>query len=287
MVIIKALAKTIAFLAVFYVGLRYLGGFSMQQSAALAAVGMLGYALYSNLNVLMQAEGAFTPFCVSIRPNWYQLLSDFKLVTSPEEWQRLCEEEEKVPASQYNVFRSGIIFTVIRPPSNGLLPGLTYWDNRKCFLTDVEPSESIMPIDGYGLGGLGKQHPFLQHPQWAQLPGVYFKLAFGGYELGLEVQDDWWENLCKSGTMGELAKVKQHRDHLCGTTRLVIATLPLSEFGTYYRNVDYGQMNKLRESMNKQLEANGWKRKDERDPEIRDPWSHIEHKYFAISVRAV
>jgi hypothetical protein len=148
-----------------------------------------------------------------------------------------------------------------------------------------------MPVeDEYTIGGLEKQHPYFNHPAWAELPEVYFRLGFGGYEMGLEVQIDWWEGLCESGKMGELAKVKQDRNHPCGTTRLAVATLPLSEFDfhyIYYAKVRYDQSLKLRAEVDKQLEANGWKRKGEYDPEIRSPWSHVEHKYFTVSYRDV
>ncbi len=156
------------------------------------------------------------------------------------------------------------------------------------FLAEVELSEALIEIeDEFTRPGRGEEHPFFHHPRWSSLPRLCFKWGTGGYEIGLEVQDDWWEHLRGSKGMGELAKVKEHRDHLCGTTRLVIATLPYSEFGLYYQSVDYDSMKKLQEVMDKQLEANGWKRKVERDSEIGDPWSHVEHKYFTVSHRSI
>lgn len=70
-----------------------------------------------------------------------------------------------------------------------------------------------------------ESHPFFKHPRWSSLPEIYFKWGVDGYELGLEVQDDWWDGLCQSGTVGELANVKVNRNRLCGTARLVIALL--------------------------------------------------------------
>jgi hypothetical protein len=288
MAIVKAMAKLLAVVGALYVFFRYVGNFSSQQSAALAFVLTVGYELYNDLNALRRASKAFEPFCVSIHPNWYELLSDFKLIGGMEEWHRLREEAGRVPASEYNVFRSGFLFTVMQPPSDqGLLPGLTYWNNHKMFLSDVELSASIVEMkDESVLPRLEEEHPFLKHPRWAQLPEVYFKWGIDGYELGLEVQLEWWENLCMSGGIGELAKTKTHKDHLCGTTRLVIATLPYAEFGIYY-NVPVDRMEKWEKVRNKQLEAHGWKRKVERDSEIRDPWSRVEHKYFAVAHREI
>src|SRR5258708_21356493 len=126
MAFIRILAKELAFLAAFYAGVRYLGDFTLRQSIALTFIALIGYELYVKLNASRRVERAFEPFCVSIYPNWYELLSDFKLIGGMEEWHRLREEAERVPASEYSVFRSGFHFTVIRPPSAGLLPGLTF-----------------------------------------------------------------------------------------------------------------------------------------------------------------
>jgi hypothetical protein len=185
-----------------------------------------------------------------------------------------------MPPSEYNVLRSGFLFTVIRLPSAGLPPGLTYWNNRKVFVNKLELSESIIKSESMFDG---EQHPFFKHPSWSTLPRLYFWWDVDGYELGLEVQYDWWKRLCESGEIGELGKIKTRSNQLCGTTRLVIATLPYSEFESYYQNVDYGQQ----KVWDKQLEAKEWKRKVVKDSEIRDPWSHVDHKYFAVSHRDI
>jgi hypothetical protein len=287
MATVKALAKFFVLMSILGVCFRYLGGFSDAQSAVLAVVGALGYGLYAEMNAQRGVEKAFSPFRVSICPNWYQLLSDFKLIGSKEEWHRLREEAAKLPTSEYSVFRSGITFTVIQRASDVPLPGLTYWDNRKCFVTDLDFSEIIMPIESECPLDLDEKHPFFNHPKRSTLPRLYFRPGRGGYEIGLVVNDDWWENLCKEGESRELAKVKSITNRLGGSTRLAVVALPLSVFDLYYTNVDYDQTEKLRPAMDKQLEANGWKRKDEYDPEIRDPWSHVEHKYFSVSYREV
>src|SRR5262249_22992555 len=126
------------------------------------------------------------------------------------------------------------------------------------------------------------------HPSWSSLPRVVFRWGTEGYEIGLEVQDDWWEKLCKSGELKELANTKKYRNQLCGTTRLAVATLPYSEFAVYYRPVDYAQQGKLQAEWDKQLSAKGWKRSEEdRDADIRDPWLRVEHKYFTVAHRSI
>ncbi len=286
--IAKALLKSLIFLALL-VCFRFLGDFSFQQSVVLGVAAWIAYGLYEKLNASRTVSNVFSPFCVSIYPNWYELLSDLTLMKTEDEWQQLCRAANERPEREYTVFRRGFTFTVIKPPADdGLLPGLTFWDNRKVFLAEVELSEPVIEVeDNFSLPGRGEEHPFLHHPKWSTLPRFCFKWGTAGYEIGLEVQDDWWEHLCRDKEIGELSKIKGDRDHLCGTTRLVIATLPYSEFSLYYGKVDYNDLTKVQEAMDKQLEANGWKRKVERDSEIRDPWSHVEHKYFAVSHRSI
>jgi hypothetical protein len=287
--IIKALGKTLLFVAALYVFFRYAGDFSASQSAVLTAVAWLGYGLYEKLNLPSKAEDVFTPFCVSFYPKWYPLLLDFKLLSGKEDWKLLCDAENKIPETEFSVFRQGFSFTVIRPPSSeGLLPGLTFWNNHKTFLNDLELEAAIIERDEEDQPiGSEKKHRFFDHPSWASLPRIVFKWGAGGYEIGLEVQIDWWKKRCQSGELNELANLKQHTDHLCGTTRIVIATLPYSEFAVYYRSIEYAEQQKLQEESDKQLLANGWQRKAARDSEISDPWSSVEHKYFSVSHRSL
>jgi len=282
MAIVKALAKILGSVAALYLFFRYLGGFSLQQSVVLTLAGLLlywplRYGLYV-VNVRSRVENSFSPFGVHISPNWYQLLPQFKLITYQEEWHRLCEIAKNAPSSECSVFRSGIFFTVIRPPSDGLLHGLIYY--KKSFLTELNICESIVSgEDENALLKLGNQDAYFKN-----LPGakLYLRRVSGDYELGLEVDLDWWKELCKSGKVGELSKAEQEEDEPCGTTRLSVATLPSSEFEGYYGNRSVRETAKLCELTDKQLQANGWQRKD-RDPCRRDPWSEVEHKYFTVS----
>ncbi len=71
------------------------------------------------------------------------------------------------------------------------------------------------------------------------------------------------------------------------TTRLVVATLPYSEFAFYFEANDYDRFKAEQESRDKQLGSNAWTRKTYGDSEIRDPWLRIDHKYFAVTHREI
>ena len=64
MLVVKAIGKSLLFVALLYVFFRYAGDFSASQSAVLTAVAWLGYGLYEKLNLSRKTEDVFTPFCV-------------------------------------------------------------------------------------------------------------------------------------------------------------------------------------------------------------------------------
>jgi len=160
--IAKSFVKGLFFLALLYALFRYVGEFSERESVVLAMVAWIGYGLYERLNI-PRVETVFTPFRVSFFPNWYELLLDFKLIKDKEDWKRLCEAEDKLPASQFRVFKQGFSFSVVQPPSDeGLMPGLTFWDNRKVFIGELELSEPIIEKEGdrWAFGRFGEKHEF-------------------------------------------------------------------------------------------------------------------------------
>jgi hypothetical protein len=210
-------------------------------------------------------------------------LLDYKLIHSAEEYDKLYAA---CGAKNGNIIHRGYWFTVVRPPNdNGLMPGLIFWNNRNIFLSELDFCESVMGIESDIPMGHKERHPFLDHPAYAGTPEFYVKWGGGGYEFGLEVQYEWWESVKNSAP--NLAKIKDDRDYLCGTTRVPIASLPYSVFHEYYGSVDVGRMKKFFEVQDKQFEEKGWKRREERDSEIRDPWTRLDHKYFEVSHREI
>lgn len=293
---LKGVAASLGILVVLYVCFHYLGEFSSTQSGVLSVL-VLAFVIYIVITTQRPAQ-TFSPFCVSIGFEWHALLSDFKLVGRNKEYDLLWEEMNKIPAGEYSVFRSGIVFTVVAP-------GLVYLNNHRSFVSKVKIFESIVELeyDVFRSGERGEytffehqppllvegERPFFKHPLWGRnsFPAVYFKPGIDGYELGLNVHSEWWQQLCKSGEIGEIAKTKCDTDYRCGTTTLTVATLPYSAFGIYYEGIDYDRMNERQEARDKELEAHGWKRKIEEESDIQDPWVRIDHKYFAVAHRAI
>ena len=171
--------------------------------------------------------------------------------------------------------RAPIHFTVLRPWLDVKRPGLIYWNSRNGFVTEEDFCE---PIEGIEF-----EIPGLERFEDKSSPKVYFEFAGLGYKLGIEVLDEWWKQICARGDVGELPKTEAETDPRTGRTRLVVATLPDSEFEDYH---DFERDNKRRqercELRDKQLSLNGWKRV-ERDPEDIFVGLKVEHKYFTIT----
>src|ERR1700739_4741327 len=113
--------KRLAVLAVLYACFRYFGDFPAGQSVLLALVAF-GTVFAFAASRQPAAQSNFSPFRVSIQPNWYALLSDFKLVKTKEEGEQLAEREAAVSPevrqnrnAPYDIFRNGLTFTVTSP----------------------------------------------------------------------------------------------------------------------------------------------------------------------------
>ncbi len=286
---IWAYTKIVAVGAALFVVLRFVGAFSAAQSWFLTIVASLGYVLYDDLGTRIQriqAHEAFSPFWVRVSPNWYDLLRDHGIIQSDAEtfwdetdlaWQELEEHGEKSSADTYRVLRDGITFTVLTSTHYG---GLVYCNNRRTFRNEIDFEERIQEIK------LGS--PTLRSLGWS--PDVYVKWEIGGYDLGLEVNKNWREKTCLADETKRLSKVRATPDHLTGTVRLVIATLPYAEFNIYADGnapapPRYEAVLKKRD---KELTEAGWKR-EEKDAELHllGAPDCIEHKYFKIDHRAI
>jgi hypothetical protein len=315
--ILVKIVTVLSVLALLFVCFQYLGDFSSQQSIMLTfLVFGFGFGIRTvakEMRASSRSENAFKPFRVSVHPKWHELLADLTIISMvPKDgnkeviggreyvigvgkarenvWFAVVRElKERFVALEsvpYSVFLNGFNFTVIRPPSSSVyssLPGLTYCNDRKIFLAALELSERIaLP------GGWSEDRSF-KHEWWGTAPEFFFRAGDNGYELGLEVERDWWENLRKTGEIGELAKIKSPKElktsYRNNRLRLVTATLPYSAFSSYYEELDYDQRHKQSEVSEKEIAAHGWKHKLDNsgfERPVPRGLREIEHKYFTV-----
>ena len=183
-------------------------------------------------------------------PKWYELLLDHNLIKDIDEWKQILAGLDLIPASDYNLLRDGITFTVLKPAD------LIYRDDRKEFSRYVKFEEEIPGITYYTARG----NTFYSY--------LSISHAGLGYELRISAQD----------SLQHLER--DEKDHVRA------AFLPREAFCFYWE--DKGKFSerhwkRLRATQEKLMEKNGWEEIEETKPYyIAEIPTHIEHKYFTV-----
>lgn len=229
---------------------RYLAEFSFRQSITLTVLAGLAWALSVYGSTSRYGKVAFRPFLVRVQPHWLDILRDQHLMSDEKEWKALEADIEDLPPSEYNVVRSGIMFTVLKPDERSFWPALIYWDHDRRFTTKVDVYESISAKRWSALG-----------------PQVYLKRGIHGYELGIAVFSF------------EPGGLEPRKD-------LMIATLPYEEFCVYWYKPGFlpDHWEKFKRHRDQLLADNGWKRIPSQLEHLPD---YLEHKYFKVYHEAI
>lgn len=224
----------------------------------------------------------FSPYCVRVYPNWYELVTDFKLIAKPEEWDAIQQSIEELPSTEYCVLRNGICFTIVHQ-SEDFARALIYSDNHRVFVSEVDFEEDMEPIK------VEREHriPTLRRYN------VRFFIKFGeeGYNLGIRVPDWWWDEVRAS-----CAKpMKEDKDYPTGQVKLILTTISDREFDPYWEPVEWSSTfykktaKQIRDRRDQQRQKFGWKTVERPDlPELSIDWPEsIEHKYFNVEHRGI
>lgn len=260
--------------------LIFVGGFPVRQGSVLVLLLVL-------IVVSMTQRGAkpvrFVPYWVRISPNWFEILTDFKLISAPDEWGSILQSLRS--SSDYNILRDDVLFTVVQQHEN-LEHTLIFWNQHQTFGSEFELIEDMAPIQ-------------FANADWYQrnIPPAFFIRPFtyernvAGYSLGIKVRNWWWENVKDSCPV----PVAVNTNALTSTVELTLATLPLAEFDIYrnppnrwsdkYMRKTESQIRKRRDELRGRL---GWIDKTLQIEElsVRVP-VFIESKYFSIEHRDV
>jgi len=307
--VLRSSLKGVAIVAGAFLCFRYLGEFSVRQSAVLAVIAWIAYSLYQNAQAADEAKRYFVPHWVEVRPHWFELLHDYKLVPNDE-----------ISAEVYEKLSLGIRFFVLQRTVEEDHPGLIFWDNEKTFVTDISfsiPIPNTSCKEEYGLPELyfrerarpaedgdpgivqfrvPKESIAAERAIWKELgeeaPQNVCKEIVSltqRLEIGLKVPTVWWKQMCASGELKELARTEAYDAENRGSTELVAATLPYWLFDGYYHKT---KMNDLQQKLfRKRLELRendlgqrGWKR--EESEAINSP-TCLKHKYFTVWDNAI
>jgi hypothetical protein len=137
--------------------LYYIFDFSLRQTVGLLLLTCLFSFLITDIWKTTSEEKNQERFIVHIRPNWFQILLDHRLITGEEEWKEVMQRALKTPENEYSALRDGFTFTVLNE-------NLFYLNNEKRFDEKYfSPSIVIEQIPSF----------IASHPTW------------GGYEFSL------------------------------------------------------------------------------------------------------
>lgn len=294
--------------------LLFAGGFPLRQGIVLGLSMALIAVPAELVGNIVRPPTRFTPYYVRLLPNWYQILSDFKILRNVEEWHSVLKSIERFPPSRYCVVRNCISFTVLQAAEECRHP-LIFWNSERAFTTDLTFSHELEPIllsrkdnavklvvekDGRFLVDDILQPSLLETyvNEFALLSvsgnyqiQFFMKSCVEGYDLGIGIPDWWWQQMKDSCPAPE----KEHRDDVTGYVELVLARIALCDLDCYWepvpRDIDFHltivpKMKERREQLRRKL---GWKTIPQPDtPEMPLHWPEaIEHKYFRMEHRAV
>ncbi len=297
-----------------WIVLLFIGGLPLRQGIVLGLSMALIAVPTELVGNIVRPPTRFTPFYVRLQPNWYQILSDFKILRNVEEWHSVLKSVKRFPSSRYCVVRNCIFFTVLQVAEEFRHP-LIFWNGEGAFTTDLTFQRELEPIllsrkDNAVKLVVEKDGSFLVDDilqpsrletyvnEYALLCSsgncqiqFFMKSCIEGFDLGIGIPDWWWQQVKDSCPAPE----KEHRDHATGYVELVLARIAHCELDCYWepvpRDIDFHltivpKMKERREQLRQKL---GWETIPQQDiPEMPLHWPEaIEHKYFRIEHRAV
>lgn len=270
--IVTALLPPILFSGLSFAVLVYVAAFSVRQSIVLSIIMMLlGRYTFEQVEQLTKRledkdqnkkpKFDFHPYYLRIDPRWQQLLCDFHLIGSAEEW-------DQVKDAVYEALPGGFCCTILRKPRSKGENGLIYLESKSGeFVSAINFSEKIMPIR-FGEGFT---------PDRLQ---IFVKAASNSYELGIIIPEKWWKQVKPTCPVPLQEESGDQRYKL----ELTLARISYAEFAGYNRpQLAIGsEYNNWREETAAQRSAKrnalGWK---DSVPVEGTP-VHIEHTYFEV-----
>lgn len=263
----------------FFLLLFYIGDFSTQQSILLAIL-LAILAVYVEY-LSHGSKARFCPYYLDIAPNWFLILSDFRLLAKPEYWSKIEEYVEHAPKGAYCLLRDNIRITVLHPEdltSRSMVYTSTV-PHQGYFTTKVHFSEEINPLS------FASDIPLLD-VFGKQTPNFLVNSGPDGFRLAISIPDKFWSEIQNSCPKPDAI----NHQHATGTVELTLAVIPNSEFDLYWKprssQVSYNMkiLPKLQAYIREQRKRFGWEaKKHEEIPELAINWPEvINHKYFEV-----
>jgi hypothetical protein len=266
---------------VLFVAFFDIGDFSMKQSLVLT---LLSIALYWAIEGTSHKSNLkFNPYWLSVSPNWVKILTDYKLIKSPEEWYAIENSFQSKPFDDYDVLRHGIVLTILQQ-SQLYDQFLVYSDYHHSFKSRIDYVEDMKGVR-------------IQHDKDRLFLGkessVRFFVKFGGdgLNIGLCVPDWWWAKVKDSCPK----PIRTENDHPTGQVLLFLGILSFRDFDLYWWPPEYDAkfyektvpaITKLRDEFRDKFK---WKEIPHPDvPELAIDWpDSIENEYIKVEHREI
>jgi hypothetical protein len=261
----------------------FIADFSVRQSLALALVLAL-FALWTD-NALPRPRLKFNPYYVTVTPKWFELVTDFKIIAGPNEWQGIQEYCSSLDRTEYSVLRDNIRFTVLQSEDyDRQLLHRSTTPYHGYFSTKIDCEEDMNPLTL-------ETDEHIERMFGKHVPGFFMKSGADGYNLGISVPDRWWDKV--KASCPETLNVNQK--HTTGMVELTLATIPYSEFDVYWWPTEYdgsfydSALPRIRSRIDEQRKKCGWGTiKHSEIPELPIHYPDlIEHKYFTVEHRTI
>jgi hypothetical protein len=261
---------------VWFLILVYIADFSQRQSVVLALILMwVGHYVGEEVKKLNErtekiAEKPaykFVPYHIRIDPQWQQLLIDFKLIGSAEEWAQIKE-------TVYEALPYGISCTILQKQDEWQEGLIFRGPILGSFVRIFEFEDVIAPIQ------------FEEAPRELRL---FVKPGEDGYDLGVIVPEKWWDRVKTSCPK----PLKEKNGEMWYETELTLATLSYAELDWYWQPENCAGPGNLSKKEPQYNRYEQWNQQiaDQRDKQrIKLGWkeakyggpNRIEHNYFEV-----
>jgi hypothetical protein len=210
----------------------------------------------------------FKPYRVHLALKWDVLLTDYKLIESMEDRQRIKEYFGKLPKTEYTLLRDHIKFTILQFKDidhklvyRTTIPEHGSFVNNVCFLADINPLKVELNKDDI-------VEAVFSNP----IPRFFIDEGLEGYNLGIIVPKNWWDRnkrFCPKCLM---------EGNPGNDISLTLAIIPYSEFAVHSPHDNI--LLSFKRDFTRQRERFGW---TEVESQFREPFEiAIEHKYFFV-----
>jgi hypothetical protein len=254
--------------ALVFWGVLEWAGFSLSQSILLAL--LLTLLIWMIGDAAPKVKYKFSPYYVTVDPKWHQILTDYKVINTDEDWTRLQEWMQSPGLPADHLARKRVVwFSIVRNDVSG---ALVWRGASEGFSCEVDWEWAFT---NNGRWMLDKEY---QRTQDFTDVALFMKQFGDVYRLGIRVPVEWWKEAKASCP----APIDEHTDHMCGRVDLTIASLPLAEFDVYWDRVEYDMkwVDKVWAKVDEGRKKHGWELAKKSEDYRRWEPTTIQHRYF-------